>query len=51
MRELFLLVCHLCLCRLEYLTMLPLRVECVHPRDNGIQASKPIIELFVKYLL
>lgn len=31
--------------------MLPLCVELVHPRDNGIQASDPIVELLVKHLL
>lgn len=31
--------------------MLPLCVELVHPRDDGIQASDPIVELFIKQLL
>lgn len=31
--------------------MLPLRVECIHHRDNGIKASEPIVEFLVKRLL
>lgn len=37
--------------RLEDLSMLPLHVECNHPRDNGIQSLEPIIKFLVKRLL
>jgi hypothetical protein len=52
MREWLLLIYRYTLqCGLEDLSMLPLHVECSHPRDNGIQSLEPIIKFFVKRLL